>query len=203
MTRLVRSRCVDALPIVLGLLLTACGSGGGGSGGVSSLTFDGEWSGTWSEAGPISESATALGTVEISLDQVSADLSGTATFGGHPCVVACSVACRADGESVSGSFDAGPFRMAFQALCPGPHEGGGPHGGGRHHDGAHHDFLQGTYEILGGPCAGERGTVDLTRVGPTAAGEETGSTLVGSALLIDLDEGEVVRLPVVVPAGGD
>lgn len=176
--------------LVLACALAACSHGGNGPSDGVAVTFDGEWNGTWSSAGPAPS-----GVLTLRLDQVGARISGAATFVGHPCIAACDVDCQADGEEIRGWFDAGPFRMAIDGFCPGPHHGGGHR----------HDDLSGTYEILGGACAGEHGTFDLTRVVDGVAdgaqsAHEMGATLLGEVILIRMEDGETLRLPLIAPS---
>lgn len=165
------------------LLAASCGSGGGGSGTSAAVTFDGDWQGTWGGS-----SLYASGTLTLQLEQVGATVTGTATFQGHPCFTVCQVHCQVNGERISGSFDQEPLHMGFGGACSGDHHGP------RHH---HSSEMAGTYEIPGGPCAGERGQIQLTRVPASAPGTTgNGTVQIGEVLLIDVDEGEMVRLPV-------
>lgn len=175
------------LPLLMPGVMAACSGGGSGSDSGVVAAVDGDWTGTWSSSKPA-----PAGTLTLQLDQHGTDITGTGTFVGHPCFAECNVACQLNGEEVSGWFDAGPFRMSFNAFCSGPHHGGGPH---------HDDTMAGSYEILGGPCAGELGTIELTRAAAVVVGCETDSQSasgmrVGEVILIR-DDGGLVRLPLI------
>jgi hypothetical protein len=169
----------SALVIVVLAGFSGCSNGGGSGGGDdASVVFDGEWEGTWQSQDP-----GPSGVVTLELNQLGTAVTGTATFDGHPCVVTCNVSCQVNGDEISGSFDAGPFQMHFAGSCGGPHHGSGPH---------HASEFTGSYEIHGGPCAGDYGTIQLA---PTAAdGLDAPEVYVGEVILIGGDESDPVRL---------
>ena len=81
---------------------------------------------------------------------------------------------------MSGWFESGSTRMAFDGSCSG------------HHD----ETLSGTYEFGAmGPCGGERGTVRLSRV-TNASGGESALVRTGELILVAPESGELTRLPV-------
>jgi len=175
-------RLVAAL-LIGPLSATLSCSGGLGDGGNSLAEFGGEWQGTWSSSnqGP-SE------VLRLDLEQIGTTLTGTARFEGHSCFATSSVVCQVEGDEISGRFHAGPVQMAVHGSCSGPHHGSGLH---------HATILTGTYEILGGPCAGEQGTIHLKPVVASGAeAPETGGIYIGEVILIGSEENEVVRIPV-------
>lgn len=180
-----RHKCLAVLPVVLLGAISAC-SGGGSSSSTPSVTFEGEWEGTWVGSAPGSS-----GAVTVTLAPAEADLGGTAVFQGHPCFTTCSVQCQVNGERLSATFYEGPLQMRFEGACSGPHHGSGHHQ--HHHAGA----MTGTYEVLGGPCAGERGSLQLTwrsEAAPPAGGPMTFQ--VGEVIVLEGDAVEPTRIPV-------
>jgi hypothetical protein len=175
---------VSALFILPLAALVAC-SGSGSSGGTTEgVSFGGAWAGTWGSStdGP-------SGGVTLELDQLETTVTGTATFNGHPCFGTGTVVCQVNGEQLSGHIQSGPVQMAIHGTCSGPSCGHGPH---------HASNLSGTYEILGGPCAGEFGTIQLTP-SPTGGTEGTGpgGVVVGEVILIESENDELIRIPVI------
>jgi len=159
------------------------GCGGGGSG--STAAFAGTWEGSWESSSP-----GPSGSCTLVLEQHGATITGTATFAGHPCVATCNVSCQAMGHNLSGTLDAGPFQAAFDGSCTGPHHGGGPP----------MDTFTGTYEVHGGACDGEHGTIQLTHVNGSAVGPPSiGAVRVGEVIVVSPDGNEVVRFPVIAP----
>jgi hypothetical protein len=174
--------CRSALVIVVLAGFSGCSNGGGSSGGGdATVAFDGEWEGTWQSQNP-----GPSGVVTLELNQLGTAVTGTAMFDGHPCLVTCDVSCQVNGDEISGSFDAGPFQMHFAGSCGGRHHGSGPH---------HASELTGSYEIHGGPCAGDYGTIQLA---PTAAdgldAPEVSEVYVGEVILVGGNESDSVRL---------
>jgi len=173
--------------LILGPLpaILSC-SGGGDAGSGTAVEFSGAWVGTWGSSTP-----GPSGTLTLQLGQKGAALTGTVKFEGHPCFGTCNVACTVQGEGVSGSFQAGPAQMTVQGFCSEPNRGQGPH----HGPGPHHaSGLAGTYEILSGPCTGEKGTFNLTPFVAEGAGSpEPGGVYVGEAVLLVTDEGELFQ----------
>lgn len=177
---------------VTGLPACSRGSGhatGGGSGGPS-VSFGGQWEGTWIPQGSGLEGAGSglLGTVSLQLDQAGTSVTGTATFVGHPCLTSCTVSCEVNGHDMSGWFNTSSGQMMFSGSCP---ESG-------HCTGSHHaNTLTATYQILDGPCAGETGTLQAE---PVAYGSNAAPGVViqqiGELFLVDRSSGKVARLPV-------
>jgi hypothetical protein len=185
--------CLAALLTVALTGVSACdgGSGGGMGGGNGSLSvsFAGPWEGTWIAQNPVISdvNTTVPGALTLQLDQIGTNVTGTATFAGHPCLATCTVSCQVNGHDMSGWFHAGSAQMMFSGYCPESTHCSGPH---------HANTLTATYEIHDGPCAGESGVIQLT---PVAADQlsapEVGSVYVGELILVDQADGKVVRLP--------
>lgn len=173
---------------------SACSSGsgdhmGGGNGSLS-VSFAGPWQGTWSAQDPGISGANASvpGALTLQLDQIGTNVTGTATFAGHPCLASCSVSCEVNGHDMSGWFQAGAAQMMFSGNCPESTHCSGPH---------HANTLTATYQIQNGPCAGESGVIQLTPVAvEQLSAPEVGSVYVGELILLDQADGNVVRLPV-------
>jgi hypothetical protein len=169
------------------LSATSSCSGGaedGGAGQTAEAEFSGEWQGTWSSSNP-----GPSGSLTLRLEQIGTILTGMASFEGHSCFATSSVECQVKGEGISGWFHVGPIQMAVHGSCSGPHHGSGPH---------HASILTGTYDILGGPCAGEQGTMQLMPVvAGGASAPEIGGIYVGEVILIESGERGVVRIPVI------
>lgn len=181
-----RHKCLIGLALALLSAAPACGGGGGGgsSDDSSTVTFEGEWDGTWAGLTP-----GPSGTVTLTLAPAGAALGGTAVFQGHPCISTCAVQCQVNGEKLLVAFSAGPLQMLFEGTCSGPH-----HGSGHQH---HASAMTGTYVVHGGPCAGEGGSLELTRrpEGAPAAGAPE-MVQVGEVILLEGDAAEPSRIPV-------
>lgn len=195
-----KGRSTDSRALLVALLMlastgdSACSSGSGtdmgGGNGNPSVSFDGPWEGTWSVQDPGNPEATTTGpgTLTLLLDQTAANVTGTATFVGHPCLATCTVSCQVDGHELWGWFQAGSVQLAFSGLCPESAYDSGPH---------HASTLTATYQIQDGPCAGEHGVIQLATVAPEPpTAPEGGSASVGELILVDQADGHVDRVPV-------
>jgi hypothetical protein len=156
------------------LSLPACSGGG-----TTRSLFGGAWQGTWQSPGFV-----LGGAVTLHLTQHGTAVAGTATFEDHPCMTTCNVSWQAMGTNCSGELDAGSFQISFEGSCGGPMDGD----------------LSGHFEIHGGTCDGESGTLTLTRGGQMAGGSDTGARQIGELILIDPKSSDLVRLPIVEPS---
>ena len=165
------------LPCLATAAILACGGGGGGA-GASSSAFAGAWQGSWQDSG-----LAPSGTLSLDLSQTGSQVTGTASFQDHPCMTTCNVAWHASGWSCSGTFDAGSFQVDFDGGC----------------GGMEHGTLTGHYSVHGGGCDGHTGTITLTR--PAFVEDPSGSGVrrVGEVILVQPQNGELVRLPIIEP----
>jgi hypothetical protein len=134
--------------------LWAC-SGGGSSTIAFTTEFDGQWEGTWSTA-----TLPPVGTVTLDLEQAGSTITGSAAFSGHPCLSDCTVSCEVGQDALNGRFEGESFSLQFAGSCPDPGHAPGPH---------HPDALTAAYQIDGGPCTGQNGTMELTWLGSTGS----------------------------------
>ena len=163
---------------------SACDGGGHHDGGSDvGVSFSGSWEGTWT-----TPTTAPSGALTLRLEQTGATVTGTGTFAGHACLANLTVSCQVRGHEMTGWFNAGPMQMMFEGSCP----------ESDHCTGTHHaNTLTATYEIQGGPCAGESGVIQLTPV-QAYEGEaaEVKAVYVGELILVDPADGDVVQLPV-------
>lgn len=180
--RWIRSALGHRAAVLLGFVvfaLPACSGGGSGTGGASSV-FGGSWQGTWQNT-----ALAAGGTVTLDLVQHGTSVVGTATFDQHPCMTTCSVSWQAMGSGCSGQLDAGSFQIDFEGSCGGPG----------------HGDLSGHFDVHGGACDGQSGTMSLTRMGQSASLGQPATHQVGELILIGTEDSDLVRLPIVEPSG--
>ena len=171
--------------LVLGVVATFAGCGGGGDGGgagggpggggtgpfalvatpppagstepLPMVDSSGHWTGAWE-----SENGIDAGDVSMTLAQSGRSMTGWMSFTGSPCFVEGRVTGKVGVIEVIGAFEADGIQVRFSVAG----------------DGVDAEILTGTYSVVSGaPCAGDSGSITLARTSSTALeGDESGSS---------------------------
>lgn len=135
-------------------------SGGGGTRGLvcrrnagdDAASLTGAWTGTWSALG-------ATGSMTLALTESGSSFSGTATYGGSPCLSSAQLAGTRSGSRLTGTLTGAGANQTFEATFD-----------------AATASMEGTFEGTAGACGALSGTFRTTKPrvdGCTCTWEET------------------------------
>ncbi|HVY48776.1 MAG TPA: hypothetical protein VHB21_22965 [Minicystis sp.] len=100
--------------------------------------YDGSWDGAWTL-----DDGSASGGVDMSLHASGRTVTGTVTLSGSICVASGDFAGTVDAGGISGSFSNGFGTVELDGEVDAS------------------DHFQGSFHVVGGLCAGARGTFDM------------------------------------------
>ncbi len=115
------------LSALAALALTGCGA-----------SIEGNWTGTWTEAGGTS------GTLKLDLRQAGSDVSGSAVMPGSSCLSNATATGKVDGDKVTLDAVSGSTTFHFTGTVK-------------------DNSMSGSYNAASGACSGQSGTWQVTK----------------------------------------